>query len=180
MRSPVEPSLYGNHKRFDRFCTALLALLDRMRTRGRTFRAYRAFRAKPSRSERRRQDCSDSAFVAGTVRAHLAHVASQRPAAPGMDLTHGVRDRTAHHRVRSPEGTRRCGLVRRRERFAQRPDRHSRLWRGRSHRLSGRHKPSLQRMGVETQHVVNVGGFTEGQRRFLDFHRNAVLLREVR
>jgi putative restriction endonuclease len=42
------------------------------------------------------------------------------------------------------------------------------------------HKPSLQRMGVETQGVVNVGGFTEGQRRFLDFHRNAVLLRAVR
>jgi putative restriction endonuclease len=35
-------------------------------------------------------------------------------------------------------------------------------------------------MGVETQLVVNVGGFTEGQRRFLDFHRNAVLLRAVR
>ena len=42
------------------------------------------------------------------------------------------------------------------------------------------HKPSLQRMGVETQRVVNVGGFTEGQRRFLDFHRNAVLLMAVR
>jgi putative restriction endonuclease len=42
------------------------------------------------------------------------------------------------------------------------------------------HKPSLQRMGVETQRVVNVGEFTEGQRRFLDFHRNAVLLRAVR
>jgi hypothetical protein len=35
-------------------------------------------------------------------------------------------------------------------------------------------------MGVETQRVVNVGGFTEGQRAFLDFHRNAVLLRAVR
>jgi predicted restriction endonuclease len=31
------------------------------------------------------------------------------------------------------------------------------------------HKPSLQRMGVETQRLVNVGGFTEGQRRFLIF-----------
>lgn len=39
------------------------------------------------------------------------------------------------------------------------------------------HQPSLQRMGVETEHIVNVGGFTEGQRRFLDFHRNSVLLR---
>jgi hypothetical protein len=35
-------------------------------------------------------------------------------------------------------------------------------------------------MGIETQKVVNVGGFTEGQRRFLDFHRNAVLLRAER
>jgi hypothetical protein len=35
-------------------------------------------------------------------------------------------------------------------------------------------------MGVETQRVVNVGGFIEGQRWFLDFHRNAVLLRAVR
>lgn len=42
------------------------------------------------------------------------------------------------------------------------------------------HVPSLQRMGVETQRVVNVGGFTEGQRSFLDFHRNAVLLRASR
>jgi hypothetical protein len=42
------------------------------------------------------------------------------------------------------------------------------------------HRLSLQRMGVETQRVVNVGGFTEGQRKFLDFHRNAVLLRVVR
>lgn len=42
------------------------------------------------------------------------------------------------------------------------------------------HKPSLQRMGVETQRVVNVGGFSEWQRRFLDFHRSSVLLRAVR
>jgi hypothetical protein len=42
------------------------------------------------------------------------------------------------------------------------------------------HRPSLQRMGVETERVVNVGGFTEGQREFLDFHRNAVLLRVAR
>jgi hypothetical protein len=34
-------------------------------------------------------------------------------------------------------------------------------------------------MGVETGSILNVGGFTEGQRRFLDFHRNAVLLRSV-
>jgi putative restriction endonuclease len=29
------------------------------------------------------------------------------------------------------------------------------------------HLPSLQRMGVETERAVNVGGFTDGQRRFL-------------
>jgi uncharacterized Rossmann fold enzyme len=34
--------------------------------------------------------------------------------------------------------------------------------------------------GVETKRVVNVGGFTDGQRSYLDFHRNAVLLRAVR
>jgi hypothetical protein len=42
------------------------------------------------------------------------------------------------------------------------------------------HLPSLQRMGVETRRVINVGGFTEGQRTYLEFHRNAVLLRAVR
>ena len=42
------------------------------------------------------------------------------------------------------------------------------------------HKPSLQRMGVETDRLINVGTFTEGQRQFLDFHRNAVLLRVAR
>jgi hypothetical protein len=35
-------------------------------------------------------------------------------------------------------------------------------------------------MGIETERIVNVGGFSEGQRRFLDFHRNAVLLRALR
>jgi len=42
------------------------------------------------------------------------------------------------------------------------------------------HKASLNRMGVETEGVVNVGSFTEGQRQFLDYHRNAVLLRALR
>ena len=42
------------------------------------------------------------------------------------------------------------------------------------------HLPSLQRMGVETGKVVNVGGFTEGQRKYLEFHRTAVLLRAAR
>ena len=42
------------------------------------------------------------------------------------------------------------------------------------------HKPSLHRMGIETTKVVNVGDFTTGQRQFLDFHRNAVLLQSMR
>ena len=42
------------------------------------------------------------------------------------------------------------------------------------------HKPSLQRMGVETERIVNVGKFSDGQRHFLDFHRSAVLLRAGR
>ena len=42
------------------------------------------------------------------------------------------------------------------------------------------HKPSLARMGIETERVVNVGGFTQGQRKYLDFHRNSVLLRAAR
>lgn len=42
------------------------------------------------------------------------------------------------------------------------------------------HHPSLNRMGVETDRIVNVGPFSEGQRTFLDYHRNTVLLRAVR
>jgi hypothetical protein len=41
-------------------------------------------------------------------------------------------------------------------------------------------RPSLERMGIDTRGAVNVGGFSEGQRRYLDFHRNSVLLRAVR
>jgi hypothetical protein len=39
------------------------------------------------------------------------------------------------------------------------------------------HLPSLQRMGIETEHIINVGSFTLGQRNFLEFHRDAILLR---
>jgi putative restriction endonuclease len=35
---------------------------------------------------------------------------------------------------------------------------------------------SLRRMGIETKRIVNTGPFTEGQRHFLDYHRNSVLL----
>jgi HNH endonuclease len=38
------------------------------------------------------------------------------------------------------------------------------------------HVPSLNRMGVETNKIVNVGTFTEGQKQFLDYHRESVLL----
>ena len=42
------------------------------------------------------------------------------------------------------------------------------------------HRPSLERMGIETTKAVNVGGFTSGQKAFLEFHRNAVLLQAIR
>jgi hypothetical protein len=42
------------------------------------------------------------------------------------------------------------------------------------------HRPSLERMGIDTTRIVSVGGFTSGQKQFLDFHRNAVLLQSVR
>lgn len=37
-------------------------------------------------------------------------------------------------------------------------------------------RPSLQRMGIETERAINVGNFTQGQKAFLEFHREAVLL----
>jgi hypothetical protein len=42
------------------------------------------------------------------------------------------------------------------------------------------HQPSLQRMGIETGTIINVGEFTTGQKRHLDFHRNSVLLQSIR
>src|SRR5262249_2423489 len=42
------------------------------------------------------------------------------------------------------------------------------------------HRPSLQRMGVETATRINVGTFPEGQRVFLDFPRHSVLLMATR
>jgi putative restriction endonuclease len=42
------------------------------------------------------------------------------------------------------------------------------------------HHPSLQRMDIDTTKAVNVGVFTSGQKQFLDFHRNAVLLETIR
>src|SRR6266478_4167877 len=42
------------------------------------------------------------------------------------------------------------------------------------------HAPSLNRMGVATDRIVNVGTFTEGQKHFLEYHRDSVLLRVAR
>ena len=38
------------------------------------------------------------------------------------------------------------------------------------------HQESLRRMGIEVTARVNVGAFSEGQREYLDFHRNSVFL----
>jgi hypothetical protein len=38
------------------------------------------------------------------------------------------------------------------------------------------HRLSLRRMGVATESGVNGGGFSEGQRHYLEFHRNSVFL----
>jgi len=37
-------------------------------------------------------------------------------------------------------------------------------------------KESLSRLGIDLDRRVNVGGFSDGQRKFLDFHRESVLL----
>ena len=37
------------------------------------------------------------------------------------------------------------------------------------------HRPSLIKMGIDVDHSVNVGAFSEGQRRFLDYHQQNVL-----
>lgn len=39
------------------------------------------------------------------------------------------------------------------------------------------HMDSLRRMGIETNGITNVGRFSEGQRKYLEFHRENVLLR---
>jgi putative restriction endonuclease len=38
------------------------------------------------------------------------------------------------------------------------------------------HKPSLEKMGVEVNSKLNVGSFTQGQKSFLDFHRDEIFL----
>jgi hypothetical protein len=39
------------------------------------------------------------------------------------------------------------------------------------------HRPSLERMGIETSQTLNVGSFSEGQKHYLEFHRDMVLLK---
>ncbi|TMH81543.1 MAG: HNH endonuclease, partial [Betaproteobacteria bacterium] len=39
------------------------------------------------------------------------------------------------------------------------------------------HKDSLARLGIDLGRALNVGRFAEGQRRYLEFHREYVLLR---
>ena len=41
------------------------------------------------------------------------------------------------------------------------------------------HRPSLQRMGINMTAPTNVGSFTSGQRTFLEFHRQSVLLQSI-
>ncbi len=42
------------------------------------------------------------------------------------------------------------------------------------------HWPSLERMGIDVRGTVNVGAFTAGQREFLEYHRDMVLLKAAR
>jgi len=39
------------------------------------------------------------------------------------------------------------------------------------------HRESLAKLGVDSTRALNVGKFAEGQRRYLEFHRENVLLR---
>ena len=41
------------------------------------------------------------------------------------------------------------------------------------------HKESMSRMGIVMDRVVNVGGFAESQREYLDFHRARVFLKSA-
>ena len=41
------------------------------------------------------------------------------------------------------------------------------------------HRPSLEKMGVDTTNQVNVGPFSSGQRSFLEFHRTSVFLESM-
>jgi hypothetical protein len=38
------------------------------------------------------------------------------------------------------------------------------------------HRTSLNLIGLATDDIINVGAFTQGQKQFLDYHRESVLL----
>ena len=42
------------------------------------------------------------------------------------------------------------------------------------------HEDSMNKMGIVTDHVFNVGGFAQPQREFLEFHRSNVFLKSKR
>lgn len=42
------------------------------------------------------------------------------------------------------------------------------------------HRPSLERMGIDTTGTLNVGSFTAGQREYLGYHRDKVFLKAAR
>jgi hypothetical protein len=42
------------------------------------------------------------------------------------------------------------------------------------------HSPSLQLMGIDTSQTVNVGNFSSGQQKFLEFHRKSVFLESLK
>ena len=42
------------------------------------------------------------------------------------------------------------------------------------------HRPSLEKMGVITNNITNVGSFTSGQKNFLEYHRSSVFLESLR
>lgn len=39
------------------------------------------------------------------------------------------------------------------------------------------HRESLMRMGIDPQRSINVGAFSSGQKRYLEYHRDSVLLK---
>ena len=41
------------------------------------------------------------------------------------------------------------------------------------------HRPSLQRIGINVNEPTNVGSFTNGQKTYLEFHRQSVLLQSI-
>ncbi len=38
------------------------------------------------------------------------------------------------------------------------------------------HKDSINKMGISTSKVIHVGGFRDGQKKYLDWHRESIFL----